>query len=59
MNYYAHTAEDKNGKPLSENSDKWQPLHTHLANVARLAGKFAAPLNLTAKAILAGLLHDL
>jgi hypothetical protein len=59
MNYYAHTAEDENGKPLPEDSGQWQPLRTHLANVAKLAGRFAAPLNLTAEATLAGLLHDL
>ena len=31
----------------------------HLSNVAKLAGQFAAPLNLTNEARLAGLLHDL
>ena len=59
MIYYAHTAEDPEGKRLPESSGKWQPLRTHLENVAALAAKFAAPLNASAEAYLAGLLHDL
>lgn len=59
MKYYAHTAAGENGTPLPESSGQWQPLATHLSNVAELAGKFAAPLNLTDEARLAGLLHDL
>ena len=59
MKYYAHTAAGENGKPLPESSGQWQPLATHLSNVAELAGQFAAPLNLTNEARLAGLLHDL
>ncbi len=59
MNYYAHTATDENGKPLPEGSGKWQPLATHLSNVATLAAQFAKPLNLEKEAELAGLLHDL
>ena len=31
MIYYAHTAEDPEGKRLPESSGKWQPLRTHLA----------------------------
>ncbi len=57
MKYYAHTAAGENGEPLPESF--WQPLAAHLSNVARLAGQFAAPLNLTDEAKLAGLLHDL
>ncbi len=59
MIYYAHTAEDKNGKRLDESSGKWQPLRTHLENVAKLAAKFAAPFDASDEARLAGLLHDL
>jgi CRISPR-associated endonuclease/helicase Cas3 len=57
--YYAHTAEDADGKRLPENSGKWQPLSVHLRNVAGLAKRFAEPLGLAAEAELAGLLHDL
>jgi hypothetical protein len=35
--YYAHTAEDFEGKRLPACSGKWQPLRTHLENVAALA----------------------
>jgi CRISPR-associated endonuclease/helicase Cas3 len=59
MKFYAHTANDELGQPLPENSGTWQPLDVHLRNVADLAKRFAAPLNLTAEAELAGLLHDL
>jgi CRISPR-associated helicase Cas3/CRISPR-associated endonuclease Cas3-HD len=62
VKYYAHTAVGKNGTPLPECSGQWQPLATHLSNVAQLAGQFAAPFNLTnltEEAKLAGLLHDL
>jgi CRISPR-associated endonuclease/helicase Cas3 len=59
MIYYAHTAEDPEGKRLPESSGKWQPLHTHLENVASLAAQFAAPFGASAEAYLAGLLHDL
>jgi CRISPR-associated helicase Cas3/CRISPR-associated endonuclease Cas3-HD len=57
--YYAHTAEDKNGRPLPESSGRWQPLAEHLRNVAAMAKQFAEPLGLAAEAELAGLLHDL
>lgn len=33
MTFYAHTAEDADGKPLPESSGKWQPLADHLRNV--------------------------
>ncbi len=59
MKYYAHTAEGENGEALPESSGKWQPLATHLRNVANLAKQFASPLGLPAEAELAGLLHDL
>ena len=61
MIYYAHTAEDKDGNRLPENSGKWQPLAEHLRNVAELAAQFAAPMGpeAAAEARLAGLLHDL
>jgi len=57
--FYAHTAEDENGNPLPESSGKWQPLATHLRNVAALARQFAEPMGLAAEAEAAGLLHDL
>ena len=58
VNYYAHTAEDEEGKPLPEDSGKWQLLSAHLRNVADLAKKFASPLGLPAEAELAGLVND-
>jgi CRISPR-associated endonuclease/helicase Cas3 len=58
MTYYAHTAEGPDGKPDKDPS-RWQPLHTHLLNVARLARGFAEPSGLGDEAELAGLLHDL
>ncbi|MDX2081416.1 MAG: CRISPR-associated helicase Cas3' [Terrimicrobiaceae bacterium] len=59
MKFYAHTAEDEHGNRLAE--DHWQPLATHLRNVAELAAQFAAPMGeaAAAEARLAGLLHDL
>jgi CRISPR-associated endonuclease/helicase Cas3 len=59
LEFYAHTAEDESGRPLPVGSGKWQPLATHLRNVAALARRFAEPLALAAEAELAGLLHDL
>jgi hypothetical protein len=41
MNFYAHTADD--GRP-------WQPLVTHLRNVADLSEKFAAPFGIAVDA---------
>jgi HD superfamily phosphohydrolase YqeK len=49
MNFYAHTADD---------GRQWQPLVTHLRNVAGLSEKFAAPFGMAAEARLAGLQHD-
>jgi CRISPR-associated endonuclease/helicase Cas3 len=57
MKYYAHTAEDENGKRLPECD--WQPLKNHLRNVAKLAEGFGRPLGIGAEAEIAGLLHDL
>jgi CRISPR-associated endonuclease/helicase Cas3 len=56
MQYYAHTAEGQDRKPLPEQF--WQPLAVHLRNVADLAKQFAAPLGLGEEAEAAGLLHD-
>jgi CRISPR-associated endonuclease/helicase Cas3 len=58
MTYYAHTAEDADGKPLPESSGKWQPLSAHLRNVAELAKRFAAAFKASDDAELAGVLHD-
>ena len=43
MSFYAHTAELPDGSRDPEKRN-WQPLSTHLRNVAELAGKFAIPL---------------
>jgi CRISPR-associated endonuclease/helicase Cas3 len=50
MMFYAHTADD---------GGRWQPLATHLHNVAELAGCFGASCGLDNTAKSAGLLHDL
>ncbi|MDR1660234.1 MAG: CRISPR-associated endonuclease Cas3'' [Desulfovibrio sp.] len=52
MHYYAHSIK---GQP----EDKWQPLHTHLAETAALAGDFAEVFGNALWAKLFGLLHDL
>jgi CRISPR-associated helicase Cas3/CRISPR-associated endonuclease Cas3-HD len=44
---------------LPETQLGWQPLSTHLVNVAERARDFAEPLGLGEEAYLAGLLHDL
>ena len=58
MAFYAHTAELLE---VSRDPDErhWQPLATHLRNVADLAKTFATLLDLAAEAELAGVLHDL
>ncbi len=58
VSYYAHTAVGSDGTP-DRNPANWQLLSTHLLNVAKLAERFAEPLDLAAVAWLAGLLHDL
>jgi hypothetical protein len=49
MDYYAHTAQDADGRPLPESSGRWQPLAGHLRTVAALAGACAASPNLAAR----------
>jgi CRISPR-associated endonuclease/helicase Cas3 len=58
MSFYAHTAELPDGSrdPCQRH---WQPLKTHLRNVADLAEKFAASFDFAVEAKLAGFLHDL
>src|ERR1041385_737353 len=57
MMFYAHTAENGNGKRLPKSA--WQLLKDHLSQVAELARDFAGPAALGTEAFLAGLLHDL
>lgn len=57
MKFYAHTAEDENGKRLPKAD--WQLLKDHLRQVAELAKGFASALGLETEAFLAGQLHDL
>ncbi|MBI4660118.1 MAG: CRISPR-associated helicase Cas3' [Verrucomicrobia bacterium] len=57
MKFYAHTAEDENGKRLPKSA--WQLLKDHLCQVAKLAKSFASAMALETEAFLAGLLHDL
>ncbi|MGO8674328.1 MAG: CRISPR-associated helicase Cas3' [Limisphaerales bacterium] len=59
VKYYAHTAEDEQGKPLPERSGQWQPLSAHLRRVAELAEEFGSRLGLEREAEMAGWLHDL
>ncbi|MEK7686468.1 MAG: CRISPR-associated endonuclease Cas3'' [Verrucomicrobiota bacterium] len=58
MKFYAHTTKTADGKPDLEESH-WQPLATHLNNVAGAACKMAAFFQASDHARLAGLLHDL
>lgn len=48
--YYAHTAPDKKD---------WEPLKTHLSNVACRARQFASVFGAGQEGYIAGLLHDL
>jgi hypothetical protein len=50
--YYAHTAEDGEGRRLPP--EHWQLLKDHLRQVADLAKRFAGPLGLEKEAELAG-----
>lgn len=50
--YYAHTTE-------SRDKATWQPLKTHLVNVAEIASRFATDFNGEEYAYAAGILHDL
>ena len=77
MKFYAHTAEDKEGRTLytlmdgrqttkkqrlvdlAEEQIGWQPLSTHLVNVADQARCFGESFELGEEAYLAGLLHDI
>lgn len=58
MIYYAHTAVAANGA-ADPNKDAWQPLRTHLGEVAKLAKDFAGVFGGGDEAQIAGLLHDL
>ena len=58
MNYYAHTAKKPDGSNDSDER-RWQPLATHLRNVAELAAKFAVSFGMAADARLANFPHDL
>ena len=52
MQYFAHSSE-------SESDDQWQPLDSHLTNVAILAACFASSFSAANWGEAAGLLHDL
>lgn len=58
MKLYAHTIKTPDGKPDRDKSH-WQPLATHLNNVAETACKMAAFFQASDHGRLAGLLHDL
>ncbi|MFH0789420.1 MAG: hypothetical protein V2B13_17655 [Pseudomonadota bacterium] len=51
-NYYAHSLP---GRP----QEKWQPLETHLKNVAEMARGFAEPFGAGEWGYLVGLWHDI
>ena len=77
MIFYAHTAEDSEGRTLytlkdghqttvkprladlAEEQVGWQPLRTHLLNVAQKARQLAEAFGLGEEGYVAGLLHDL
>ena len=58
VKYFAHTAELTDGS-RDPDQTHWQPLATHLRNVANLAKKFASPRGFRAEAELTGLSRDL
>jgi len=51
-NYYAHTSD-------SMDKSTWQPLRTHLTNVAEIASTFASDFNGNELAYASGILHDI
>ncbi len=51
-NYYAHTTD-------SRDKSTWQPLKTHLTNVAEIASAFASDFNGKEFAYASGILHDI
>jgi len=53
VTYFAHTATQSDGSPDPDQTN-WQPLATHLRNVAELAARFAAPFGAGGEARLAG-----
>jgi CRISPR-associated endonuclease/helicase Cas3 len=57
MRFYAHTANDENGKGLPK--PEWQLLTAHLRQVSETAKRFGSPLALEPEARHAGYLHDL
>jgi len=53
------TAEKQSSSDLAEEQIGWQPLRTHLLNVAEMAREFGRPIGCGADAYCAGLFHDL
>ena len=53
------TAEKQSSSDLAEEQIGWQPLRTHLLNVAEMAHEFGRPIGCGDDAYCAGLFHDL